>query len=99
MADIKGAFLSLIGKRGTKSLRKGGLGTALVDARASLYKGQPANYKFYPVPVGAQYHYRMRAWNLNTVAYEIWTSTVSPDPNPPSGDPVANVTIIGIWEE
>jgi len=55
---------------------------------------------FNPVdPVGPQTHYRMRAWNTITLSYEFWTSIGYPDPNPPSGDPVTGVTIIGEWTE
>jgi len=43
------------------------------------------------------HYYRMRAWNLTLVGWEIWTSVDVPDPNPPSGNPVTNVTLIGIW--
>jgi len=65
----------------------------------SVHRGKPADWKFYPVPIGAQYRYRMRAWNTVTGDWEIWTSAGSPDTNPPSGDPVTNVTLIGISEE
>ena len=43
-------------------------------------------------------HYRMRAWNLTTVDWEVWTSTVTPNVTPPSGNPVIGVTVVGIWE-
>ena len=98
MADIKGVFLPLTGKRGTKTIRKGGLDTALIIAGATLFKGSLANYKFYPVPLGAQFNYRMRAWNLTLVDWEVWTSVGSPNLIPPSGNPVTNVTLIGVWE-
>lgn len=42
--------------------------------------------------------YLMRAWNLNLADWETWTSDGTPDPNPPSGDPVTNVTVSGVWE-
>ena len=83
MADIKGALFPLDYKSGT------------------LYKGIPGDYKFYPTPpcppVPAV-HYRMRAWNLTTVDWEVWTSTVTPNVTPPSGNPVIGVTVVGIWE-
>ena len=63
------------------------------------YVGAKGDWKFYAVPLGAQYHYRMRAWNTVTAGWEIWTSVGTPDVNPPSGDPVTNVTLIGITEE
>lgn len=68
--------------------------------RGTLFKGKDANYKFYPVPLGPHLRYRMRAWNTVTVDWEIWTSVESPPSIvPPSGDPVTNVTLIGITEE
>jgi len=60
---------------------------------------QKGNWKFYPVPLGPQYRYRMRAWNTVLNDWEIWTSTGSPNLIPPSGDPVTNVTLIGVTEE
>jgi hypothetical protein len=79
-------------------VRRIGDDCALPYPRATLFKGANANYKFYPVPLGVQLQYRMRAWNLNTVDWEVWTSVGSPNLNPPSGDPVTNVTLIGVWE-
>lgn len=49
-------------------------------------------------PAGTQFYYRMRAWNTVTLSYEIWTSMTYPNLNPPSGDPVTEITIIGIWK-
>jgi hypothetical protein len=51
-----------------------------------------------PSPPPIQY-YRMRAWNLTTVDWEVWTSTGAPDVTPPSGDPVTGITVVGVWEE
>jgi hypothetical protein len=45
------------------------------------------------------WYYRMRAWNLVTLTFEVWVSVGSPDPSPPSGNPVIGVTVIGVWEE
>lgn len=40
-----------------------------------------------------------RAWNLNTLAWETWTTEDEPDPNPPSGDPISGLTTAGIWKQ
>ena len=40
-----------------------------------------------------------RAWNLNTLAWETWTTENEPDPNPPSGDPISGLTTAGIWKQ
>ncbi|RLC76833.1 MAG: hypothetical protein DRJ03_27880 [Chloroflexi bacterium] len=40
-----------------------------------------------------------RAWNLNTQAWETWTTEDEPDPNPPSGDPITGLTTAGIWKQ
>lgn len=98
MADIKGAYFALDGKRGTKGWYRGGVEADLPAAQAGLFKGAPADYKFYPVPLGPQIHYRMRAWNPVLVDWEIWDSVGAPNTSPPSGDPVTNVTLIRIWE-
>lgn len=100
MADISGGFCSLVYESGTKIRVTDGVDAVLPPyGGGTLFKGANANYKFYPVPTGPQYHYRMRAWNTVTAGWEIWTSVGTPDVNPPSGDPVTNVTLIGITEE
>jgi hypothetical protein len=39
--------------------------------------------------------YYQRAWNLNTLSFEYWQSTGSPDlANPPSGDPISGATVL-----
>ena len=43
-------------------------------------------------------YYRMRAWNLNTADWELWTSEGAPSAEPPSGDPIAHLSIAEHWE-
>jgi hypothetical protein len=43
-------------------------------------------------------YYRMRAWNLNTNDWELWTSADAPSLTPPSGDPITDWSIVAIWE-
>ena len=52
-----------------------------------------------PTPGGAVNHYRLRAWNLVTIAYEFWESSPLLSLVPPSGNPVSNITLIREWQE
>ncbi len=100
MVSEDGYYFSLPFYSENYSLVRGGLAIPTDPfASGTKYVGAKGNWKFYAVPIGTQYHYRMRAWNTVTLSYEIWTSTGSPSPIPPSGDPVEGITIIGVWEE
>ena len=51
------------------------------------------------VPAGLNHiYYRMRAWNLNTGDWELWTAEGAPNEDNPSGDPITNVSVLTVWE-
>jgi len=99
VAEIKGAYFPRPVGQGTRDAGFKGLGIPRPVHSAGRHAGIPGNWKFYPVPLGPEYRYRMRAWNLNTSAYEFWTSEGAPDPNPPSGDPVQGVCVLSYYLE
>jgi len=98
MAAISGGYIPLDFTNSENHVGKSGLEHNLVYTSSRVNKGLPGDWKFYPVPIGGQYHYRIRAWNTVWNDWEFWTSVGSPNPNPPSGDIVTHVTLIGIQE-
>lgn len=50
-----------------------------------------------PVPTQKKYFFQ-RAWNTVGSYYETWVSEGAPDPTPPSGDPVTNLTTSAFWK-
>lgn len=97
MVDVNGFFGSVdtVGITGNSIQDGYYVSVDSVLVKGGIFKG--ARDGNFPTPQ-PQHHFRMRAWNTVTLSYEIWTSIGDPDPNPPSGDPVTGVSIIGEWD-